>query len=168
MLGITLRPVFRNGVGVTLGLHVLNVNRSRELVVVVEFHGGGQLHQKAGNPAHFNLDLPFTDLEKSGMAIVHAVAMGIVAPCIADGFDKFLLRNISHAAQKSIGQWEKKGFFTLGFPLFAFPLCAKFHSYRKREGQSLKIFIRQGRFFGRVRVFFVDALLGSGEHLNRA
>jgi len=111
-LGRILRPVFRYGVGCfPLGLHVLNVNRSREPVVVVKFHGIGQLHQKEGKPPHFNLDLLIPYSENSGVAVVHAGGIGIVDPCLAHRFDKFLLRNLSHAAHKSTAAWDRQAVF---------------------------------------------------------
>ena len=79
---------------------MLNVNRSCEPVVLCKAHGIGQLHQKEGNAAHVNGDLPLTDDEKSRVAVVHTGAIGIIDPCLAHGFNKFLLRNFSHAVQK--------------------------------------------------------------------
>ena len=125
--GRILRPVFRYAVGCfPLGLHVLNVNRSREPVVVVKFNGGGQLHQKERKPPHFNLDLLIPDLEKSGVAEVHAGAMGVIDPCPAHRCDKFLLRHLSHAAQKSIGQWERKDFLLRSLKRSRVSLMASF------------------------------------------
>jgi hypothetical protein len=101
-------------------LHVPKVNRFGKLVVVVKLHGGGELHQKAGNLPHFNLDLLLPDLEKSGVAVVHSEAIRIVALDLAHRCDKFLLCNLSHAAQTSTAKMDRHAvFLALPCPLQA-------------------------------------------------
>ena len=83
---------------------------------MVKLHGGGQLHQKAGKLAHFDLDLPLPDLEKSGVAVIHSKAISIVALDLAHRFDKFLLRDSCHAAQTSTAKLDRQAVF-LALPL---------------------------------------------------